>query len=340
MLNIVKSYSSWHRRVFQVALTGALLLVMVSLAAAASFPAIVPVPNGFQPEGIATGRGTDVYVGSLGRPSDDGTSIVGGAIYKADLRSGEGSVLVPSREGRTALGLAVDARTNYVWVAGGPFGTAYVYDGTSGADVAEIDINGLAFPATVVNDVVVTRDAAYLTDSFRPFLYRIALGAGGMLPDPIIVQQMALGGDFVFVPGGFNANGIDATPDGKWLVIVNSATGALYRVDPETAYASEIDLGMSSLPSGDGILLDGKTLYVVQNSLNQIAVVELDPTFSSGEIVGTITSPDFRIPTTVAEFGDALYAVNARFDVAPPPLPGSPPADPNLEYEAVRVLKR
>ena len=49
MLNIVKLYSPWRRRVFQVALTGALLLVMVSLAAAASFPAIVPVPNGESP---------------------------------------------------------------------------------------------------------------------------------------------------------------------------------------------------------------------------------------------------------------------------------------------------
>jgi sugar lactone lactonase YvrE len=215
-----------------------------------------------------------------------------------------------------------------------------VYDGTTGADVAEIDVNGLAFPATVVNDVVVTRDAAYLTDSFRPFLYRIALDAGGMLPNPIVVEEMALGNDFSFVPGGFNANGIDATPDGKWLIIVNSATGALYRVDPATGDVFAIDLGTELLLSGDGILLDGKTLYVVQNSLNQIAVVELDPTFDSGEIVGIITGPEFRIPTTVAEFGDALYAVNARFDVAPPPLPGSPPADPNLEYEAVRILKR
>jgi sugar lactone lactonase YvrE len=324
----------------RVMVTGVLLLVMVSLAAAASFPAIVPVPNGFQPEGIATGRGTDVYVGSLGRPSDDGTAIVGGAIYKADLRSGEGSVLVPSREGRTAVGLAVDARTNYVWVAGGPFGTAYVYDGTSGADVAEIDVNGLAFPETFVNDVVVTRDAAYLTDSFRPFIYRIALDAGGMLPDSIVVEEMALGGDFVFVPGDFNGNGIDATPDGKFLIIANSATGTLYRLDPATGDISAIDLGGASVPSGDGILLDGKTLYVVQNFLNQIAVVELDPTFSYGEIVGIITSPDFRIPTTVAGFGNALYAVNARFDVAPPPFLGLPPADPNLEYEAVRILKK
>jgi hypothetical protein len=38
----------------------------------------------------------------------------------------------------------------------------------------------------------------------------------------------------------------------------------------------------------------------------------------------------FRIPTTIAEFGDALYAVNARFDVPP---------TPDTEYDVVRVSK-
>ena len=340
MLKLVKSDNLWRKSALQVVLIGILLLVMVSLVAAQSFPDLVSLPDGFQPEGIATGRGSDVYVGSLGRQSTGGAFIDGGAIYKADLRTGEGSVLVQSREGRTAIGLAVDPRTNYVWVAGGPFGAAYVYDGTTGTDVADVSVNGEPFLATFVNDVVVTRDAAYLTDSFRPFLYRVALDAGGMLPDPVVAEEIQLGGDFVFVPGSFNANGIEATPNGKWLIVVNSATGTLYRVDPETGFASAIDLGTGAVPSGDGLLLDGKTLYVVQNFLNQIAIVELDRTFSTGEIVGTITNPDFRIPTTVAEFGNALYAVNARFDVAPPPLPGNPPADPTLEYEAVRVLKR
>jgi sugar lactone lactonase YvrE len=312
---------------------------LVTLAAAESFPEIVPVPNGFQPEGIATGRGTDVYVGSLGRPLEGSPFVEGGGIYKADLRTGAGSVLVDSREGRTAVGLAVDERTNTVWVAGGPLGDAYAYDGTTGADVAAVSLNDEPFLATFVNDVVVTRDAVYFTDSFRPSLYRISLEAEGKVPEPPVAEEIPLGGEFEFVPGTFNANGIDATPSGKWLIVVNSAASALYRVNPETGVASEIDVGADGVPSGDGILLDGQTVYVVQNFLNQIAVVELDPTFSSGEVVGTITDDDFRIPTTVAEFGDGLYAINARFDVAPPPFSGPPAADPDLEYEAVRVSK-
>ncbi|MGE5464814.1 MAG: hypothetical protein ACM3PS_15740, partial [Syntrophothermus sp.] len=116
--------------------------------------------------------------------------------------------------------------------------------------------------------------------------------------------------------------------NGKTLIIVNSTDGALYRVDPETGVATRIDLGTGSVPNGDGILLQGKTLYVVQNSLNQIAVIDLAPDLSSGTIETLITSPNFRVPTTIARFGSSLYAVNARFDTPP---------TPDTEYDVVRV---
>jgi len=99
-------------------------------------------------------------------------------------------------------------------------------------------------------------------------------------------------------------------------------------VDPATGVATRIDLGTGAVPNGDGILLRGKTLYVVQNQLNRIAVIELDSDFSAGTIERTITSPLFRVPTTVAAFGNALYVVNARF--------GTPPT-PDTEYEVVRA---
>jgi hypothetical protein len=112
---------------------------------------------------------------------------------------------------------------------------------------------------------------------------------------------------------------------------VNSSAASLYTVAPDTGTATVIDLGSGSVPNGDGILLDGRTLYVVQNFLNQIGVVELSPDLSNGVVSpDPITDSDFRIPTTVAEFGSSLYAVNARFDVAP---------GPDVEYEVVAVGK-
>jgi hypothetical protein len=73
----------------------------------------------------------------------------------------------------------------------------------------------------------------------------------------------------------------------------------------------------------------------VQNLLNQIAVVELAPDLARGVVARVITDPNLRIPSTIAEFGSALYAVNARFDVADPTVP-----NPTVEFEVVRVDKR
>jgi sugar lactone lactonase YvrE len=285
--------------------------------AAERFPGVIALPDGWRPEGVATGRGPVLYAGSLAN----------GAIYAADLRTGDGAILVPGQAGRVAVGLSFDARTNSIFVAGGPTGQAQVYDAASGALAREY---ALTAPGTFVNDVIVTRDAAYFTNSALPEIYRIPLGPGGRLAAPGAVETIPLSGDYQQVPG-FNANGIEATPDGEELIIVNSAAGALYRVAPRTGVAARIDLGGVSVSAGDGLRLRGRTLYVVRNLLNEIAVVALAPDLGRGEVVGTITDPNFDVPTTVAAFGDALYAVNARFTT--PPTPSTP-------YTIVRVAAR
>ncbi len=149
------------------------------------------------------------------------------------------------------------------------------------------------------------------------------------MPDPSQIERIPLSGDYQLVPG-FNANGIDAPFNGKVLIIVQSATGSLFTVDPNSGYAKKVDLHGGSVPNGDGILLDGKTLYVVQNQDNKIAVIDLKITQNAGTITGYITDPAFRVPTTIAQFGTWLYAVNARFGT---------PVTPDTEYEAVRVNK-
>lgn len=300
-----------------------LLLVVLSFTSIGStfakpFPDVIPLPNGFQPEGIATGTGATFYVGSI--PT--------GAVYRGDLRTGEGEVLVPAQAGRFAIGLKYDDRSGLLFVAGGPTGYAYVYDGDTGANIAAIQLTTLP---SFINDVVITKDAAYFTNSFRPFIYRVPLENNGDLPAVPSVVEIPLGGEYQFTPGAFNANGIAATPNGKTLIIVNSTEGALYKVDPTTGVATRIDLGTGAVPNGDGILLQGKTLYVVQNRLNQIAVIELSADLTSGTITEIITDADFRVPTTIARFGNSLYAVNARFGTAP---------TPDTEYEVVRVSRQ
>jgi sugar lactone lactonase YvrE len=296
-----------------------LLAAGASASAAQPFPDVISLPDSWGPEGIATGRGTEFFAGARQM------SPFQGAIYKGDLRTGEGGILVPSQPGRYALGMKHVARTNLLFVAGGPSGVGFIYDATTGEDVAIIRFTS---NASFVNDVFVTRDAAYFTDSLNSSLYIVPLGPDGKLPINPTFTALSLTGDFVMT-AGFNLNGIVATPDGKSLIVIQSSTGLLFHVDPLTGTTTTIDLGGAVLSNGDGLWLDGRTLYVVRNRQNRIAVVELDPTLTSGEYVKDITSPDFDVPTTIAEFGNSLYAVNARFTT---PIPGA-------KYQVVRVSK-
>jgi sugar lactone lactonase YvrE len=299
-------------------LVSTLALPFSSAAARQAFPEVIPLPEGFQPEGIALGIGHTFYTGSLN----------GGAIFRGDLRSGEVEMIAEPGE-RMAVGMKFDARSGLLFVAGGAFGTAYVFDGDSGELIANYQLTS---SASFINDVAITRQAAYFTDSFQKQYYRLPLGPQGALPDADEVQTISLGDGFDFTPGEFNANGIVATANGKQLIIVNSNVGKLYRVNPLTGEASSINLVGGDVQSGDGLVLRGHTLFVVQNALFRIAVLKLSPDLSSGKITGHLTSPFFRFPTTAAAFGDALYAVNARFNEIPPGQPA-----PDDTFEAVRV---
>ena len=294
-------------------LTAIAAVLASSTALAASFPATISLPNGWQPEGIAVGDGTTFYVGSI--PT--------GAVYRGDLRTGKGSTLVAGAAGRAAIGVEHDR--GRLFVAGGGTGKGFVYDAGNGALVRELQL-ATGGGATFVNDVVVTKRAAWFTDSNRAALYRVALSKNGVPAQS--AQVVPLTGDFQLV-AGFNLNGIDATPDGKTLVVVQSATGKLFRVSA-TGATSAIDLGGATVANGDGLLLHGRTLYVVQNQLNRIAVVALDKGFASGRIARTITDSDFDVPTTIDRHGAFLYAVNARFGTAP---------GPSTTYSVVKVAR-
>lgn len=293
----------------------ALSLIAISRPATAScFLETLDLPNGWQPEGIALGPGRTLLAGSIAT----------GAVYEVSPRTGAGGVLVPGQTGRVAVGLAWDERTDHLYVAGGPTGQVYVYDAADGSDLAVLNATDQGF----VNDQVITRRAVYFTDSLRPVLYRLPLGPGGKLPQDVELEELPLGGDFEIVEGEFNANGIEAAFGGRSLLVVNSILGTLYAVDPSSGEATLIDLGGIDLFNGDGILLHGLTLYVVQNFLNQIAVVTLSPDLATGELTGILTHDGFDVPTTVARVGSWLYAVNARFST--PPTPETP-------YSIVRV---
>lgn len=284
------------------AIAGALLAP--SAEATPLFPTAIDLPNGFQPEGIAVGPGPVAYFGSL----------ADGSIYRADLVTGRGRI-VSEGPGTPSVGLKTDSRGR-LYVAGGAAGDARIVDTRSGRILAEYALGG-----GFVNDVVLTERAAWFTDSIKPVLYRIPLGGGTPTTVPLT-------GDLVYQTG-FNVNGIERTPDGRGLVLVQSNTGKLFRagVDGVTHEITSAE----TFVNGDGLLLRGRTLYVVRNRDNLVAVVRLDRSASRATLVDTLTDPRFDVPTTVAAFGDRLYLPNARFTTPP---------GPDVEYQAVAVRDR
>ena len=292
-----------------VGVVAAAALVALAPAAEATtekvdiLPTTLNLPNGFQPEGIAIGALPFAFFGSRAN----------GDLFRVNLINGEGKVF-STGPGTPSLGMKVDIRGR-LFVAGGTGGDGRVVNAVTGEVLASYTFTTAP---TFVNDVVLTQDAAWFTDSLKPQLYKVPLGRAGALPDQSAVQTVPLTGAYVHQPG-FNANGIARTPDGKGLLIVQTATGLIFNVDPATGVTSTVDLGGYLVQFGDGLLVLGRTLYAVQNRLNQIAVFDLNAAGTQGTLASTITSPNFDVPTTVAVFGNRLYLPNARFTTPPTP---------------------
>ncbi|HKY14807.1 MAG TPA: hypothetical protein VJM33_07755 [Microthrixaceae bacterium] len=300
-----------HRLLRVVVLTTLFALLAGGTASAAPpFPKEIELPQGFRPEGIAIGKGTTFYVGSIST----------GAIYRGDLRTGRGAVITPSSEGSASIGLAIDRRQR-LFVAGGPTGQGRVIDARTGE---VLETYQFATGETFVNDVVVARGAAWFTDSFNAVLYRVPLDLGPATTVPLT-------GDLVFGEG-FNVNGIEATANGRTLILVQTNTGKLFTADPRSGATDEIDLGGEAVPNGDGILLVGRrTLYVVQNQSNLVAVVRLSRDLAIGTVVDRLAPDGVDVPTTIDRFGSRLYVVNARF---------STPPEPTTDYWITAVRRR
>ena len=194
-------------------------------------------------------------------------SLRDGRIWTGNALTGEEHILVPGEAGKVAVGLHLDD-AGRLWVAGGPTQQVRVYDVATG-DLLET----YPFPtAGFINDLDISRNAVYATDSVNQQLLVIPLEDDGGLPDPSAATTMALTGDLSY-SAGFNANGIAAR--GGWLVLVQSNEGLLFKVNPRTGETTQIDTGGVLVVNGDGLELRGKTLYVVENFDNTVSYFTL-----------------------------------------------------------------
>jgi sugar lactone lactonase YvrE len=295
------------------------LIVPTSVPATASPPSrdgVILLDGATATEGIAAGEGTTFYAGDR----------LNGDIYRGDIRDDTAGLFIDAPEGRVAIGMKADVKNDLLFVAGGGTGDAYVYSTETGetVGVAELTAGQDAF----INDVTLTKDGAWFTNSFAAELYFLPVDKDGGLGD---VEIVTLTGPAAEPWTGFGPNGIAAVNGGKTLILAHSAFGALFAVDPEgedfgTAATARIE-GID-VPNVDGILVQGRQLWAVQNQINQVSRIRLSHDLSSGVLQDVITSPDFNVPTTIAKFGNTLAAVNAKF------------GQPATEFEVVLVPAR
>lgn len=249
------------------------------------------------PEGIAYHAAShSVYVSGAGS----------GAIYRIDLETGAASTLLEpgSRPAFTTIGLAIDG--DRLWVAGGSSGAILRFDLTT--RMLDAVIMTPATEATFINDLVVAPNGdVFATDSHRPVLFRVPAG------NDAAERWLDFTGTAFEYSDGFNANGIAVTDDGAYLFIVASNTGRLYRVGVADQEVVRVDLAGYTLTGGDGLVLDGSTLYVVQNGPDRVAVVELQDDGARGVMAPAIEDARLTDAATAALVDGHLLVTNAQF---------------------------
>ncbi|MFF7856482.1 superoxide dismutase [Streptomyces sp. NPDC007904] len=264
----------------------------------AAWPTRIELPTGFHPGGVATdGRSPYAYYGSL----------FGGDVYRVDLATGQGKYISPDLgEGNAAAGIRLDCRGR-LFVSGAYSGQMRVLDVSTGQTLATYQ---MPLPGATIADVALTTGAAWFTDAFHAVVYKLPLGPAGELPAADQVVTVPLSGDWVQGgEGEVTTLGVSPTPDGRGLILAHVLDGGgLMRVTPDTGVARRIPLGGASIPSANGIRLDGTRLYVAQS--DGIGVLQLNQEGTRGALLTRVTDPDFDWPSAVAVRGDRLYVSN------------------------------
>jgi Cu-Zn family superoxide dismutase len=282
-----------------------------------------PLPGErFFPEGIAY----DPHAGTFYTGST-----VTGDIVKVNVKTGATELFAGgSKQGRSfCTGMKLD-RKDRLWVCGGEEAKVQLLN-KHGELIKNWDLKTL-FNAGFINDCIISNQYIYFTDSRVQKIYRadVSKNEPGNIEEWLTFTNQQI----PYAATGVNANGIEATPDGKYLIVVISNSGKLYRIDISTKVIDEITLN-SPITSGDGLWLDGKTLYVSRNALNKVFPVILNSTYTTG-IVGEGFGENLLFNTTIAKAGKFLLVVNGQLNRRPNPNNPNPPA-PVLPFTVSRV---
>jgi len=282
-----------------------------------------PIPGEkFFPEGIAYDREDGVfYTGST----------TNGDIVKVKVNTGATELFAAgAKQGRGfCTGMKLDYKKR-LWVCGGDEGKIHLLN-QQGESIKNWDLKAL-YNAGFINDCALDKQYIYFTDSRVQKIYRSEVfptGPGN------IEEWLNFTNQQIPYTTGTNANGIVLTPDGKYLIIVVSTSGKLYRIDRKTKDIVEISLN-TPVTSGDGLWLEGNTLYVSRNATNKIFPVLLNEGVTMGT-VGNGFGENLLFNTTMAKVGKYFLVVNGQLNRRPSITNPNPPP-PVLPFSVSRVL--
>ncbi|AZM60775.1 superoxide dismutase [Streptomyces sp. WAC 01420] len=268
------------------------------------------------PEGMVLDPATgDLFITSFGT----------GAVYRATPGAVKAKVYLPAgAEGRDhAMGTDID-RHGRLWVNDKAGVT--LYEKATGTRLARFVTP--APGSSVLNDLDFTPDGtAYLTDSTGKVVYRLterqvadAIAAGGS------ARTLPVGFDLTGVvdpqpEGTLTLNGIEADPTGRYLLIIDSASGDLFRIDLSSGTVGTVRVSGASLAAGDGLLLEQDKLWVAHFGTDRISRVALSGDFTSAVVESQLADPALQHPTALVRRNGALHVVRSQYGFATLDLP-------------------
>ncbi len=269
---------------------------------------VYPLPgNTFFPEGIAYDRQTGLfYTGSS----------TNGNILSVNVETARVTLFAEGngQQRKAATGMKLD-KLRRLWICGGSDKKIHVLT-PAGTLLKQWDTKAL-FNSGFINDCIIDGTYIYFTDSDVRQIYRIDIT--NFIPKEPELWLAFSDADIHYEAGEFNLNGIESTPDNKYLIVVNSFTGKLFRIDKATKNIAEIKLN-TPVTYGDGLYFVGNTLYVSRNALNKVFPVALNADYSAGE-VGEPFGDNLLYNTTIARAGDYFLVVNGQLNTTKPTLP-------------------
>jgi hypothetical protein len=294
------------------------------------------------PEGILTRENGDIFVGGFG---DGSIQLIENGI---DVRlfnpSGENGMVI-------AVGMAIDERTNRLWVANFNFDTG---EGIPGSQMKVFNVNTGELVATIpedfipgvfFNEVAINDNGdVFISDTFNPQIWKANADLSGV---EVLVNDDLLSNPAPDQP--FDLNGLAITPDNQYLIAsvmdrLDAGDGKLVRINLNDSTVSPVvlngDAAVNAFAGSDGMFFHNDQLFMVNvfSSAGAIITADFNGDFSSAELVIRDRFQEVYNRPTASDVRDGrLWTVNSQLDHIIDDNNGAVGTEPQRPFQVVNV---